>query len=54
MRRSSPSVAAAFTTLQPMFTALLATLFLHERFGWLQAAGLGLIVAGLAVVSRRP
>jgi drug/metabolite transporter (DMT)-like permease len=54
VRRSSPSVAAAFTTLQPMFTALLATLFLSERFGWLQAAGLGLIVAGLAVVSRRP
>ena len=53
VRRSSPSVAAAFTTLQPMFTALLAALFLHERFGWLQAAGLGLIVAGLAVVSRR-
>ncbi len=54
VRRSSPSVAAAFTTLQPMFTALLATLFLSERFGWLQAAGFGLIVAGLAVVSRRP
>lgn len=54
VRRSSPSVAAAFTTLQPMFTALLAALFLSERFGWLQAAGLGLIVAGLAVVSRRP
>ncbi len=53
VRRTSPSVAAAFTTLQPLFTAVLAALFLHERFGWLQAAGLGLIVAGLAVVSRR-
>jgi len=53
VRRSSPSVAAAFTTLQPLFTAILAALFLHERFGWLQAAGLGLIVSGLAVVSRR-
>jgi drug/metabolite transporter (DMT)-like permease len=53
VRRTSPSLAAAFTTLQPLFTALLATIFLHERFGWLQAAGLGLIVSGLAVVSRR-
>ena len=53
VRRSSPSVAAAFTTLQPIFTALLATFYLHESFGWLQAAGLALIVSGLAVVSRR-
>lgn len=53
VRRSSPSLAAAFTTLQPLFTALLAALFLHERFGWLQAVGLGLIISGLAVVSRR-
>lgn len=53
VRRTSASLAAAFTTLQPLFTALLATLFLHESFGWLQAAGLGLIVSGLAVVSRR-
>jgi len=53
VRRSSPSVAAAFTTLQPVFTALLATFFLHETFGWLQAAGFGLIVAGLVVVSQR-
>jgi drug/metabolite transporter (DMT)-like permease len=53
VRRSSPSVAAAFTTLQPVFTALLATLYLHETFGWLQAAGFGLIVSGLVVVSQR-
>ncbi|MEO8196268.1 MAG: DMT family transporter [Thermoanaerobaculia bacterium] len=53
VRRSSPSVAAAFTTLQPMFTAVLAAFFLHERFGWLQAAGFGLIVAGLVIVSRK-
>ena len=53
VRRSSPSVAAAFTTLQPVFTALLATFFLHETFGWLQAAGFGLIVSGLVVVSQR-
>lgn len=53
VRRSSASMAAAFTTLQPLFTALLATVYLGERFGWLQASGLGLILTGLAIVSRR-
>ncbi len=51
--RSSPSIAAAFSTLQPLCTAILAAVYLHERFGWLQAAGFALIVSGLAVVSRR-
>ena len=53
VRRSSPSLAAAFTTLQPVFTALLAAVYLQERFGWLQAAGFTLIVSGLAVVSSK-
>lgn len=53
VRRTSPSLAAAFSTLQPLFTAILAAVFLAERFGWIQAVGFALIVGGLAVVSRK-
>lgn len=53
VRRSSPSLTAAYTTLQPVATAALAALVLAERPGWLQAAGFALIVGGLWVVSRR-
>ncbi|HEX2251862.1 MAG TPA: DMT family transporter [Thermoanaerobaculia bacterium] len=53
VRRSSPTLVAAYTTLQPITSALLAALFLGETFGWREAAGFALIAAGLWVVSRR-
>jgi drug/metabolite transporter (DMT)-like permease len=53
VRRSSPSLTAAYTTVQPVATAALAALFLAERPGWLQGAGFVLIVGGLWVVAKR-
>lgn len=52
VRRSSPSLTAAYTTLQPVATAVLAALFLAEAPGWVEAAGFALIAGGLWVVSR--
>jgi len=53
VRRSSPTLVAAYTTLQPVASALLAAWFLGETMGWKSALGLVLIAAGLWVVSRR-
>jgi drug/metabolite transporter (DMT)-like permease len=53
VRRSSPSLVAAYGTLQPVVAAALAAAFLGERLGWSQAAGFALIVAGLWRVSVR-
>ena len=53
IRRSSPSLVAAFTTLQPVFTAALAVVFLGERPGVHELAGFLLIAAGLAAISGR-
>lgn len=53
IRRSSPSLPAAYTTFQPVATATLAAVVLGERPGWLDAAGFVLIVAGLLIVSKR-
>lgn len=52
VRRSSPALVAAFTTLQPVLTTGLAAALLGERLRTTQAIGFVLIVAGLAVVSR--
>lgn len=52
VRRSSPALAAAYTTLQPLGTAVLAAPLLGERLGVLDAMGCALIVAGLLLVSR--
>ena len=52
VRRSSPALVAAYTTLQPVFAGLLATLFLGESIGWRQFLGFLLISVGLALVSR--
>lgn len=54
VRRSSPTLVAAYTTLQPLITAVLAILFLHESLGWSEVAGFALIAAGLWRVSYRP
>jgi drug/metabolite transporter (DMT)-like permease len=36
-----------FVNLIPVFTALLSFLILHEQFGWLKIAGIGVVIAGL-------
>lgn len=54
IRRSSPALAATYTTLQPLVAALLGMAFLAERVGARQLAGFALIVAGLAVLGGRP
>ncbi len=45
--RSTPSLVAVYTTLQPLSAGALAAFFLGERMGWPQAAGGALIAAGL-------
>lgn len=52
VRRSSPAMAAAFTTLQPVLTGALAALALGEAVRGNQAIGFLLIVGGLALVQR--
>lgn len=54
VRRSSPAVVAAFTTLQPVFTSALAALALGEAVRANQALGFLLIVLGLVLVQARP
>jgi len=53
VRRSSPAVVAAFTTLQPVFTSALAALTLGEVLRANQTLGFLLIVLGLVLVQRR-
>lgn len=53
VRRSSPTLVAAYTTLQPLSSAALAALLLGESMGPNAALGFVLIAAGLWVVSRR-
>lgn len=54
VKRSTPSIVAAFTTLQPVFAIALAKVFLNEGFSGNQVWGLVLIVVGLLRVSFRP
>lgn len=54
VRRSSPALVAAFSTLQPLVAAALAATFLGERFGWVEGIGFALIMGGLWRVSARP
>jgi drug/metabolite transporter (DMT)-like permease len=53
IQRSSALLAAAYTTLQPLLTALLSRLFLAEVLTWRQALGFALIASGLWFVSWR-
>ena len=53
VRRSSPAVVAAFTTLQPVFTSALAALALGEAVRPNQVLGFLLIVLGLVLVQRQ-
>jgi len=52
VRRSSPALVSAYTTLQPLVASALAAAFLGERFGWEEGIGFALIAAGLWQVSR--
>lgn len=52
--RSSPALAATYTTLQPLVAAALGVALLGEQVGARQLAGFALIVAGLATLSSRP
>lgn len=51
IRRSSPALVAAYTTLQPLVAAGLAVAFLGERFGWVEGLGFALILGGLWLVT---
>lgn len=53
VRRSTPTVVAAYTTLQPLGTALLALPLLGEQPSGRQLAGFLLIAVGLWWVGRR-
>lgn len=53
VRRSSPTLVAAYTTLQPVLSVVLAVIFLGERPGWREGVGFVLIAAGLLGVARR-
>ncbi|MGE0640651.1 MAG: DMT family transporter [Thermoanaerobaculia bacterium] len=51
-RRTDASVVAAFTTLQPLLTILVAIPLLGEKPSWNQGVGFLLIAAGLVVVRQ--
>ena len=53
IQRSSVLLAAAYTTLQPLLTALLSRLFLSEALTGRQGIGFALIASGLWCVSWR-
>ncbi|HEV8630002.1 MAG TPA: DMT family transporter [Thermoanaerobaculia bacterium] len=53
VQRSSPSLVAAYTTLQPFFAAGLAVAFLGERLGWAELIGFAMIAGGLGLVTAR-
>lgn len=50
--RLGPGIAGQYAYLIPVFTAILATLFLGEQFRWFHAAGLVLIFGGIWVATR--
>lgn len=52
VKRSTPTLVAAYTTLQPLASATLAATFLAETVGWHELAGFVLIMGGLFLVSR--
>ncbi|MDX1632747.1 MAG: DMT family transporter [Thermoanaerobaculia bacterium] len=53
VKRSSPSLVAAYVTLQPIFAGALGAIFLAEEITWRLVAGFLLILGGLALISRR-
>jgi drug/metabolite transporter (DMT)-like permease len=53
LKRSTPALVAAYTTLQPAAAALLAFVLLGEHLGAREGVGFVLIVSGLILVSGR-
>lgn len=51
--RLGPAVAGAAGNVTPLFAVLFAVLFLGERLGWVQLAGLALVVGGVALMALR-
>jgi len=52
IKRSTPTLVAAYTTLQPAAAAGLAFLILGEHLGFREVVGLALILSGLALVTH--
>ena len=52
VKRSSPVLVAAYTTLQPLVASGLAWILLGESLGWVELSSFALLVAGLWQVSR--
>jgi drug/metabolite transporter (DMT)-like permease len=48
-KQVSPSVTAIYNTFQPVFTALLSVLFLHEVLSVFELAGSALVILGMVV-----
>ncbi len=53
VQRAGPQVAAIFLNLTPLFAAVLSAAFLGEPPHWYHGAAFALIVAGIAVSTRR-
>jgi drug/metabolite transporter (DMT)-like permease len=43
-----------FTFLTPIFGLLLGGLFFDERFGWIQAVGIGVTILAIQLVATKP
>lgn len=52
LKHASPTLVAAYTTLQPAVSALLASQLLGERVGLRELGGFALIAGGLSLVAR--
>lgn len=48
-----PAVAGAVGNVTPLFAVLGAVVFLGEQLGWVQIAGLALVMAGVALLALR-
>ena len=48
-----PSRAGVFINLNPVFGAAMSVVFLGEVFGWYQAVGLVLVMAGIVLAQKR-
>ena len=52
-KRVSPSVAGLAYLLEPVFTVILAVIFLSEAFGWQTFFGILLILSGIVMVNLK-
>jgi drug/metabolite transporter (DMT)-like permease len=54
IRRTGAVFVSLTNYLMPLWAAALGVVFLHETLGWPAFAAMGLILAGVAVASRKP